>query len=115
GISGGKAASTGRRLVSADGRGTLIQVSLGTPYLALQTRRTVDRVDALVRPRVAALGRGAPRLFVTGPAGVGRDLTRASADSLDGTTLATVILVVVILLLVYRAPLLALVPIAPVG
>jgi putative drug exporter of the RND superfamily len=110
-----KDAFVGKRLVSADRHCTLIQVSLGTPYLALQTRRTVDRVEALVRPRIAALGQAAPNLFVTGPAGVGRDLTRASADSLEGTTLATVILVVVILLLVYRAPLLALVPIATIG
>ena len=33
----------GNRLTSKDGRCTLIQVSLGTPYLALQTRATVDR------------------------------------------------------------------------
>src|SRR5262249_1326815 len=110
-----KDAFIGKRLVSADRHCTLIQVSLGTPYLALQTRRPVDRVEAVVHPRVAALGGAAPHLFVTGPAGVGRDLTRASAESLDGTTLATVILVVVILLLVYRAPLLALVPIATIG
>src|SRR5207249_1948542 len=40
---------------------------------------------------------------------------RASADSLEGTTLATVALVVVVLLLVYRAPLLALVPLVTIG
>ena len=33
------------RLVSADGQCSLIQVSLGTPFLALQTRTTVDRVE----------------------------------------------------------------------
>ena len=44
-----------------------------------------------------------------GPAGIGRDLIR-SADSLEGTTLATVLLVVIVLLMVYRAPLLALIP-----
>src|SRR5438874_11632355 len=36
----------GNRLTSKDGRCTLIQVSLGTPYLALQTRATVDRAEA---------------------------------------------------------------------
>src|SRR5262249_25644543 len=49
------------------------------------------------------------------PAGAGRDLVAASADSLDRTTLATFLLVVVILLLVYRAPLLALVPLASIA
>ncbi len=108
-------AFVGKRLVSADRRCTLIQVSLGTPYLALQTRKAVDRAEAVLRPRLAEVGADAPRLFVTGPAGVGRDLTRASADSLDGTMLATVVLVVLILLLVYRAPLLALVPLLTIG
>jgi RND superfamily putative drug exporter len=105
----------GRRLVSADGHCSLVQVSLGTPFLATQTRATVDRVEAAARSAFAEAGSAAPPLLVTGPAGVGRDLTKASADSLEGTTLATVILVVVILLLVYRAPLLALVPLATIA
>jgi RND superfamily putative drug exporter len=105
----------GGRLTSADHKCTLIQVSLGTPFLALQTRTTVDRAEACLRRRLAEAGADAPTLLATGPAGIGRDLTRASADSLDGTTLATVLLVVVILLLVYRAPLLALVPLATIA
>src|SRR5439155_21122499 len=44
-----------------------------------------------------------------------RDLITASASSLDHTTLATVVLVIVILLMVYRAPLLALVPLVTIG
>lgn len=105
----------GERLLSADGRCTLIQVALQTPYLALQTRKAVDRAEAVLRRRLAEAGRRAPRLLVTGPAGVGRDLTRASADSLHATTLATVLLVLVVLLLVYRAPLLALVPLVTIA
>ena len=46
---------------------------------------------------------------------LGRDLVRAGAESLDQTTLATIGLVVVVLLLVYRAPLLALVPLVTIG
>src|SRR5262249_19201707 len=104
----------GARLKSADGRCTLIQVSLGTPYLALATRAAVDRAEGVLRRRLedAVLP---PELYVTGPAGVGRDLVAASADSLDRTTLATFVLVVIILLLVYRAPLLALVPLASIA
>jgi RND superfamily putative drug exporter len=106
---------TGSRLTSTDQHCTLIQVALGTPFLALQTRATVDRADSVVRRRLAEIPRDAPRLFTTGPAGIGRDLTRASADSLEGTTLATVVLVVVVLLLVYRAPLLALIPLLTIA
>src|SRR5262249_7620571 len=80
-----------------------------------QTRKAVDRVEAVVCPHVAALGADAPRLLVTGPAGIGRDLIRASADSLETTTVATVLLVLVVLLLVYRSPLLAVVPLLTIG
>ncbi|HLN29309.1 MAG TPA: MMPL family transporter [Gemmataceae bacterium] len=103
-------ALTGSRLTSADRQCTLIQVPLATPFLALQTRTTVDRIDALLRSHLAKVRTNPPRLLITGPAGIGRDLTQASAKSLDKTTIATIILVVVILLFVYRAPLLALVP-----
>src|SRR5205823_10559522 len=60
-------------------------------------------------------GAAAPALYVTGPAGVGRDLTSAGASSLEQTTLATVVLVILILLLVHRAPLLALVPLVTIA
>jgi RND superfamily putative drug exporter len=103
----------GNRLTSKDKQCTLIQVSLGTPYLALQTRATVDRAEAELRKRLAKADE--PTVLTTGPGGIGRDLIRASADSLEGTTLATVALVVVVLLLVYRAPLLALVPLMTIG
>src|SRR5262249_60557932 len=47
----------GKRLLSEDGRCTLIQVSLGTPYLALQTKATADRAEACVKKALADAGR----------------------------------------------------------
>src|SRR5262249_30157279 len=76
---------------------------------------SVDRAEEVVQARMREAGEDVPQLHVTGPAGVGRDLTSASASSLDHTTLATVILVIAILLLVYRAPLLALVPLTTIA
>jgi putative drug exporter of the RND superfamily len=105
----------GKRLISADGRCTLIQLALATSYLAAQTRTAVDRAELELRPLLEEMGAGAPRLFVTGPAGIGRDLVKASAESLDHTTWATVLLVVVVLLLVYRSPVLALIPLVTIG
>jgi RND superfamily putative drug exporter len=105
----------GKRLLSADRQCVLIQVSLASPYLALQTRKAVDRIDEVLRPHLASAGDDAPRLLVTGPAGIGRDLISASAHSLDTTTGATVLLVLVVLLLVYRSPLLALVPLVTIA
>jgi RND superfamily putative drug exporter len=103
----------GSRLTSVDGRCTLIQVSFGTPFQAAQTRAAVTEVDRVVR--TAALGPDVPRVFATGAAAIGRDLHNASADSLEATTLATIALVVVVLLFVYRAPLLALIPLLTIA
>jgi RND superfamily putative drug exporter len=115
GISSFRDPFLGSRLTSGDGRCTLLQVSLGTPFLALQTQATVDRAQAILQHRLAAAGPNAPALYTTGSAGVGRDLTRACGASLDGTTVATIALVIVVLLLVYRAPLLALVPLVTIA
>jgi RND superfamily putative drug exporter len=105
----------GKRLVSADGQCALIQMSLDTPYLALQTQKAVDSAESRLRQRLADAGADAPRLMTTGAAGLGRDLVSASDDSMRGTTLATIVLVVVILLLIYRAPFMALVPLVTIG
>jgi RND superfamily putative drug exporter len=105
----------GKRLVSDDRKCAVVQVSLGAPYLALQTKVTVDRAEEVVRTHLARFGANPPDVFTTGPSGVGRDLITASANGLENTTLATVILVVVILLVVYRSPLLALVPLATIA
>jgi putative drug exporter of the RND superfamily len=105
----------GKRLISVDGQCTLISVALASPYLALQTRTSVERASQVVRAHLEEASSDPPALFVTGPAGIGHDLVEATATSLDKTTLATVVLVVVILLLVYRAPLLALVPLLTIA
>jgi RND superfamily putative drug exporter len=105
----------GKRLISADGRCTLIQLALATPYLAAQTRAAVDRAESELRPLLEEMRASPPRLFITGPAGIGRDLVKASAESLDRTTWATVMLVIAMLVLVYRSPLLALIPLVTIG
>ncbi len=109
----------GHRLLSYDRQCTLVKLPLSTPYLALATADSVDRARAAVMQRVASSGvrsgSDALKVYSTGAAGVGRDLTRTCATSLDNTTLATIGLVVVILLLVYRAPLLALVPLITIA
>jgi RND superfamily putative drug exporter len=105
----------GARLTSFDRQCTLIQVSLGTPYLAVSTQAAVEQANALVQRCVREAGRQGLLVYATGAAGIGHDLTKACGDSLDGTTWATIILVIVVLLAVYRAPLLALVPLLTIG
>jgi RND superfamily putative drug exporter len=115
----------GKRLVSSDGRCTLVQIALSTPYMAVQTRTTVDAIEKRIHDLERAGGGsdGSPSLalpahlqiHLTGPAGIGRDLIAASANSLESTTLATIVLVVVVLLLVHRAPVMALIPLATIA
>src|SRR5205085_1939031 len=75
----------GWRLTSADQQCTLIQVSLGTPYLALGTRDAVERLDAVVKKRLDATKHDGLEVNATGSAGIGRDLIKAAGDSLDHT------------------------------
>ncbi|HYV37024.1 MAG TPA: MMPL family transporter [Gemmataceae bacterium] len=105
----------GGRLLSNDKHCTLIQVPLASPFLALQTQAAVDRAKEVLQKRIAETGPNAPQLYATGSAGIGRDLVTAAGDSLDGTTLATIALVIIVLLLVYRAPLLALIPLVTIA
>lgn len=105
----------GARLISPDQQCTLIQVSLGTPYLAISTLHAVDRAQEVVQQRLREFGEHAPVLYTTGVAGVGRDLTKACGSSLEDTTWATVLLVIVVLLAVYRAPVLALIPLVTIA
>lgn len=109
-----KDALVGCRLVSADRQCTLIQVNLGFPYLASATQTAVSELEKLV-DKVLASESDPPQVYATGAAGIGRDLTRSAGASLDATTWATILLVVVVLLAVYRAPLMALVPLVTIG
>ena len=55
------------------------------------------------------------RAYVTGPAGIAADLDRLAAEAGRTLLIATVSLVLVLLLVVYRAPLLAVLPLLAVG
>ncbi len=54
-------------------------------------------------------------LAVTGSAVVGHDTNKAAGESIQNTTNSTIILVVLILLVVYRSPLLAMVPLVTIA
>lgn len=53
--------------------------------------------------------------YVTGPAGIAADLERVAEEASETLLVATLSLVLILLLLVYRAPLLALMPLLVVG
>ncbi len=82
-------------------------------YLAKSTRVAIDRIQEILA------GLPAPpqglRLAFTGSAVVGHDMNSASNTSIANTTYATIALVVVILLVVYRSPMLALIPLLTIA
>jgi putative drug exporter of the RND superfamily len=103
------------RADSKDGPGqaALILVSLNGTYVAKQTRVAMDRLlevlDVFDKPPVGL------NVRMTGSAAVGRDMNKAAISSVSKTTWATIGLVVVILLIVYQSPLLALLPLATIA
>jgi RND superfamily putative drug exporter len=107
----------GERLIgtSKDGKSqaTLVVVSLRGTYLAKKSREAVTAVTKLAdefEPAPSGLTRG-----ITGSAAVGRDMDSASIASIHNTTTATIALVVGILLIVYKSPLLALIPLVTIA
>ncbi len=109
----------GDRLVSkptADrpGQAILTTLAIDTSYMSKQARLTVNRVEEVLA-EVAPSRPADLNLAMTGSTVVGHDTNEASNSSIDATTAATIGLVVVILLLVYRSPLLALIPLVAIA
>ncbi|WP_417847196.1 MMPL family transporter [Thalassoglobus sp.] len=103
-------------LKSLDNRAELVVLELKTEFLDRQNGLVVDRVEKLLTS--SELMRSKPvglAIAVSGSATVGRDLLRAERESAERTKMATRFLIVVLLLVLYRAPLLAMVPIITVG
>jgi RND superfamily putative drug exporter len=98
---------------SQDGTVELARVDLDQPSFLPASNEAIDALRAhLAEPGVLPPGLTAQ---VSGQAGIGRDYIAAIQEGTDRTTLATVVLVVIVLLLIYRAPLAALVPLATIG
>ena len=103
----------GPRLIGRNAQGTeqaaLMIVEFQGTYLSKKTRVAVDRILDGSRKRACALPAGL-ELAVTGSAVVGHDINAAANESIKNTTYTTIGLVVLILLVVYRSPLLAMIP-----
>ncbi len=95
-------------------RAVLTIISLDGTYQAKTTRVAVDRILDWADEQRPELSSGL-RLGVTGSAVVGHDINTAANESIENTTWMTVFLVVVILLIVYRSPLLAMIPLVTIA
>jgi RND superfamily putative drug exporter len=98
---------------SSPASAVLTIVSLRGTYLSKKTRVAVDKILVYLE-KSPPLPKGLRRV-VTGSAVVGHDMNTAASQSIDSTTRTTVALVVVILLCVYRSPLLAMIPLVTIA
>ncbi|OJW21482.1 MAG: hypothetical protein BGO49_13505 [Planctomycetales bacterium 71-10] len=101
------------RAQDGPGQAVLSIASLNGTYLSRKTRIAVDEILAYL-DRQPPLPGGLVR-SVSGSALVGHDMNTAANESIENTTTATIVLVVAILLIVYRSPLLAMVPLVTIA
>jgi RND superfamily putative drug exporter len=105
----------GALLVSPDRRALLVVMELTTDFLMTRNWPIIAKIEKLVE-QLREQGKVPPGvdIYLTGSAVLGRDHTQAEYQSARATTLLTVILVVGLLILIYRAPLLAAIPLITV-
>jgi RND superfamily putative drug exporter len=113
----------GRLLTSDDRQATLVVVELETEFLDRANGRVLGRIEAFVNdvtnhrssyPELLRVPANL-ELAISGSATVGRDMLHAERESTRNTELYTKVLVIVLLLVIYRAPLLMFIPLVTVG
>jgi RND superfamily putative drug exporter len=109
----------GKKLVSRpseQGQAALIVLHLGNEFMAVDNmkfmRRVYETIERLQNSPDCPKGL---KLGVTGSAAIGSDMLFSAEESIRNTELTTILLVVIILLVVYRAPGLVLVPLITIG
>lgn len=107
-------AEVAERLVSSDRSVELLALPLSTHFVRPTTHEAVRRLQEIAgRPDLAAPA--GLQLRWTGNAVIGRDYMGGVQTSLDRAAVATVVLLLVVLLAVYRSLWLSLVPLATIG
>jgi RND superfamily putative drug exporter len=108
----------GPRLIGRMGddksQAALTIIRLNGTYLSKKSRIAVDQTLEWLRSELPALPQGLS-LTETGSAVVGRDTNTSANESITNTTHSTIALVILILLVVYRSPLLAMIPLITIA
>jgi RND superfamily putative drug exporter len=106
---------SGALLVSRDKHATLVVMELATQFLDSRNAPLVAKIEELVATlRDEGEAPEGLEVAVTGSATAGRDMQRAEAQSAHAVEIWTVGVVVVLLMLMYRAPFVALIPLLTV-
>ncbi len=109
----------GEKLVSKlnqDGQATAVVVNLSNEFIAVDNIKVLSGIKELVAEREKLAARPAGlELAYAGSAALGADTFSATNESIANTEKTTVLLVVCILLVVYRAPVLVALPLLTIG
>lgn len=97
---------------SPQGQAALVRLSVPYNYLSQRSFRLVDHVRLQIQSNPPLQGL---TVSVTGAAGFGHDYAQAANQSYERSSIVTLLAVVIILLLVYRAPLGAMIPLGAIS
>ncbi len=100
------------RLISADDEAAMLVVNLPTSFLSAASAESTGNIERVTHQVPAPAGLVTE---FTGTAAIGRDYGAATQEALHRTTWVTVGAVLLILVLVYRSPFGALVPLVSIG
>lgn len=106
---------TGDLLKSGDGQAVLMLLELPTEFLDSRNHFVIDRIEALFGEKefIDQKPKGMS-IQLSGEGTVGRDMLLAAKNSAQSTELLTVVLVLGLLGAIYRAPLMAIIPLLTV-
>jgi RND superfamily putative drug exporter len=98
------------RLLCPDNTTMLMNFGLETTAFESESSESVEKIREYLGNAPQGL-----EVYVSGSAGIYSDFYKAVTDSIDITTLITIILIVVLLLIIYRSPIASLVPLFTIG
>ena len=108
----------GSKLRSVDKQAQLIILQFDTEFMATENIAALDFVKQevdLLRSQIQGGDLNGLNVNLSGSAAIGGDMLQSAAESIQNTELFTITLVILILLAVYRAPLIVIVPLATIG
>jgi RND superfamily putative drug exporter len=97
-------------LISSDNTAMLMSVYFSAPALDTSTEEAINQVRAYIEENA-----NSSQIYFSGDAGLMTDLFQSVQDTIDRTTLVTIILVIVLLLIIYRSPVAVLLPLITIG